>query len=409
MNNQIIMHYDLDAFYASVEQALKPAWSDKPLVVATRGERSVISAASYQARKYGIKSAMTLREGLYRCPELVVAPVRFPAYRHVSSKIQNIIKEYSPIFEPLSLDEAYVQLDVDFKEAELIAGVIRQRVFEAYHLYVSIGLADTKTLAKIASDDAKPNGVKIVEPPEAVKYLQPLAVQRLSGVGAATRSRLNSIGILTIKDLQEAGVDLVVKMLGKNGLELYNSSFNNDRRKVTVPGVAKSISHETTFDTDVFSPAEIRQTIGENLSKSVSKLQREKLSARTISVKVRSTSFVDHSKSSTTLGATSNYDELLKTAEALLKQLEVRNGVRLVGVSLSGLQTSTQPSLFEEGKEPEKIAETQTEVTFSQGAYYGREIEHSIFGKGIILSQDDEVTEVKFSDRARLISNDFVL
>ncbi len=361
----MIIHADMDAFFASVEIREQPELRDKPVVVAGRADqRGVVAAASYAARKYGIRSAMPTASALKRCPELIILPGRMALYSEVSAQIHAIFSRYTPLIEPLSLDEAF--LDVRASEALFgptvgIARRIKQEVRDELDLVISMGVAPNKFLAKIASDLEKPDGFVVLEAANVQAFLDPLPVSRLWGVGKVTEQRLHALSIHSVAELRRQPESTLKHHFGQLGEHLWCLAHGRDARKVTPEHSAKSISHETTFARDISDP-EILRAVLLNLTEQVAaRLRRKALRGRKVQLKLRFADFRTITRAHTLSTATHNTRELWDTVRRLLdKSLDnsldknltsERPAIRLIGMGVGGFdeeQAPTQLGMFEE-------------------------------------------------------------
>ncbi len=357
-----ILHIDMDAFFAAVEQMDNPLYRGKPVIVGAdpRG-RGVVSTCSYEARKFGVRSAMPIGEAFRRCPHGVFVPVRGERYAEVSRQIMKILAEYTPLVEPLSLDEAFLDLTGSeriFGPIEEIGRQIADRIESEVGLTASIGIAPNKFLAKLASDLRKPKGFVIISMENVSEILEDLPVTKLWGVGPKTAEQLSKLGIRTIGMLRKATPDLIAKTLGEAGVDLYRLAQGQDERPVEPDGEAKSIGHETTFQVDTDDRqylAGVLLWLSEQVAR---RLRQHCLKGRTITLKLRDCDFKTLTKR-TTLEEATDYEETIYR-EALKLANEVNWGVkkvRLIGVSVSGFGSvnSTQLGLFEEDSRPVEI------------------------------------------------------
>ena len=351
----MIIHADMDAFFASVEIREQPALRDKPVVVGGRAEnRGVVAAASYAARRYGIRSAMPMATALKHCPELIILPGRMALYSQVSQQIHAIFSRYTPLIEPLSLDEAFLDVTAStslFGSAMQIASAIKRAVLDELGLVISMGVAPNKFVAKIASDLEKPDGFVIVTDDEVQAFLDPLPVSRLWGVGKVTEKRLHAQNIFSIADLRHAPMQLILQHFGKHGEHLCELARGHDPRAVVAERDAKSISHETTFAQDIADP-EILRAVLLNLTEQVAwRLRRNALRGRTVQLKLRFDDFQTITRAQSFDEATHNTQALWKIVEALLNKA-VAEGlppIRLIGMGISGFdheQSSAQMDLL---------------------------------------------------------------
>ncbi len=290
IRNKHIIHLDMDAFYASVEQLDNPDLQGLPVIVGGTSKRGVVSAASYEARKYKIHSAMPIAQAMKLCPHGVYLPVRMRRYKEVSSQIFAIFQKYTPLVEPLSLDEAFLDVTGSgklFGTAEEIARRIRKEVRAETGLTVSAGVAASKLVAKIASDINKPDGLTLVPVGREAEFLAPLPIKRLWGVGKKTREILEMLGIHTIGDLASLPLALLEQKFGKHGRSLHNAALGLDDRDVETEHETKSVGHEFTFDKDLVEPETIRRELLELAVMVAKRLRRYKFQGRTITLKVK--------------------------------------------------------------------------------------------------------------------------
>ena len=336
-----ILHVDLDAFYASVEQLADPALRGRPVVVGGLGARGVVAAASYEARRFGIHSAMPMARARRACPDAAFLAPRFDAYGDASRAVMEILRSYTPLVEPLALDEAFLDVNGARRlhgDPPAIAADIRARIQAETGLVASVGVANTKLLAKIASDVAKPDGLLVVEPGDEIAFLHPLPVERLWGVGPATRRRLDRFGVRTIGDLAGVPEASLVAALGRaHGQHLFALAWNRDERGVDPEQQAKSIGHEETFATDVVERAVLEREVVRLSDRVASRLRSAGAAARTVQLKVRYGDFRTITRSRTLTDATDLSSELARTAAALLAAVDIGGGVRLIGVAAQQL------------------------------------------------------------------------
>jgi DNA polymerase IV len=339
-----IVHVDMDAFYASVEQRDKQELRGKPVVVAWRGNRSVVCAASYEARRYGVRSAMPALRAERLCPEAIFIPPDFVRYKAVSSAVREIFLRHTDLVEPLSLDEAY--LDVTENKMQLptatrVAKRIREQIRAELNLTASAGVAPNKFLAKIASDWRKPNGLFVIQPHEVQSFLSPLPVGRIPGVGQVTESRMKAVGITTVGDLFAFELSSLEEHFGSYGLRLYQLARGVDHNPVVPNRVSKSISAEDTFREDIplaDTEAQIR-LLAEKVWKSSHGNAR---AAKTVVLKLKTKEFHSLTRSLTLPAPPSSCDELTGIALALRERVEMgpKQLFRLAGVGLSNFQTA---------------------------------------------------------------------
>jgi DNA polymerase IV len=361
-----VLHLDLDAFYASVEQRDKPSLRGKPVVVGGTGGRGVVATASYEARTFGISSAMSTAEARRRCPRAAVLSPRFPAYKAASEVVLRLLHELSPLVEPLSLDEAYVDLaagghpDLSVDGVREIGERLRAEVRTQTGLVASVGAGSSKLVAKIASDLDKPDGLHVVPPGTELELLGPLLVGRLWGVGPRTVAKLRAAGLATVADLRRQSEADVVGLLGQAlGTSVWQLAHGQDARRVEPDRDSKSISAEDTFERDVVEPTRLRALLDTLASRVAARLRKDGLSGRTVTVKVRQHDFATLSRSATLRGPTDDVRVVLRVARRLLDEVDTTSGVRLLGVGVSGLTDWTQDDLF---SDLDEVAEVQPTV-----------------------------------------------
>jgi DNA polymerase-4 len=344
----MILHVDMDAFYASVEERERPELVGKPLIVGGTPEgRGVVAAANYEVRKYGVYSAMPTATALRLCPQAIVLPPRLSYYAEVSEQIRAIFDRYTPLVEPLSLDEAF--LDVTGSEALFgssvsIGRAIKQAIRDTLRLTASVGVAPNKFLAKIASDLEKPDGFVVVDEGHVQEFLDPLPVGRLWGVGRVASKVFDGLGIKTIGDVRRIPVEILRQHFGQTGEHLWQLAHGVDERRVVPDRDAKSISHETTFATDIFDLSTLRAWIGE-LSEHVGwRLRRHRLRGRTVQIKVRYADFHTITRAESLAEPTNVTEDIRQTAARLLAERlpERRLLIRLLGVGVSNFENPEQ-------------------------------------------------------------------
>jgi DNA polymerase-4 len=350
-----IVHIDMDAFYASVEQRDDPQLRGKPVVVAWLGNRSVVCAASYEARRFGIRSAMPAVRAERLCPEAVFVPPDFPRYRAVSRLVREIFKRHTDLVEPLSLDEAYLDVSENktgLPTATRVARAIRAQIREELNLTASAGVAPNKFLAKIASDWRKPDGLFVIQPDEVDPFLRPLPVGRLPGVGKVTEARLEKLGIRTVGDLRELELPALEGPFGRHGLRLYELARGIDNSPVLPDRPTQSVSAEDTFQHDV-PLSETEPLIRRLAEKTWIASRKETRIARTVVLKLKTSDFKILTRSHTPSTPPVSCEELTGIALSLRERVDLdpHQRYRLVGVGLSNFrdpeQASVQPELFE--------------------------------------------------------------
>lgn len=347
-----ILHLDMDAFYASVEQASKPSLRGKAVIVGGLGPRGVVATCSYEARRFGVHSAMPTAQARRLCPNGAYLIPRFSLYRAVSDIVMALLRELSPLVEPLSLDEAFVDLEAggvafDAAGARAAGERLRADIMAATGLSGSVGLAGSKMLAKVASEEAKPAGLLLIEVGTERAHLAPMSVRTLPGVGPATGEHLRRAGITTVGELAEAGEDELVRMVGRShGVGLYRMALGLDERPVVAERDAKSVSVEDTFDVDLHDRVRIRGEVQRLADRCVHRLRESGHSGRTIVLKVRRYDFSTLTRSETLRGPTDDPSVVREAAARLLEAVDTTGGVRLLGVGVTGLADYTQEDLF---------------------------------------------------------------
>ncbi|MEU2549760.1 DNA polymerase IV [Streptomyces roseolus] len=347
-----ILHLDMDAFFAAAEQASKPSLRGKPVVVGGLGPRGVVATASYEARRLGVHSAMPMGQARRLAPHAAYLVPRFAFYRAISGQVMGLLARLSPLVEPLSLDEAFVDLEAggladDSAGARAVGERLRAEILATTGLTGSVGLAGSKMLAKIASEEAKPDGLVLFEPGTERALLAPRSVRIIPGVGPATGDHLRRAGITTVADVVEAGEDELVRILGRShGASLYRMALGHDGRPVVAERDAKSVSVEDTFDIDLHDRLRIRLEVERLAERCVERLRRSGHSGRTIVLKVRRYDFSTLTRSETLRGPTDDPLVVREAAERLLELVDTTGGVRLLGVGVSGLADYTQEDLF---------------------------------------------------------------
>ncbi|WAL94223.1 DNA polymerase IV [Streptomyces sp. Je 1-369] len=347
-----ILHLDMDAFYASAEQAAKPSLRGKAVVVGGLGPRGVVATASYEARRFGVHSAMPMGQARRLAPNAAYLVPRFGLYREISEQVMGLLRELSPLVEPLSLDEAFVDLEAggvadSAESARAVGERLRADIRAVTGLSGSVGLAASKMLAKIASEEAKPDGLTLIAPGTERALLGPMPVRTLPGVGPATGDHLRRAGILTVAEIAEAGEDELVRLLGKaHGGSLYAMALARDERPVVAERESKSVSVEDTYDVDIHDRVRVRAEVARLAERCVQRLRAAGHSGRTIVLKVRRFDFSTLTRSETLRGPTDDPGVVQEAAARLLEAVDTTGGVRLLGVGVTGLADYTQEDLF---------------------------------------------------------------
>ena len=341
----------MDAFYASVEQHDNPELKGKPVAVGGSRERGVVAAASYEARKFGVRSAMPSKVAKRKCPKLIFVKPRFARYKEISNQIREIFLEYTDLVEPLSLDEAY--LDVTYAKkgkpsATLIAQEIRKRIFDKTRLTASAGVSYNKFLAKVASDVNKPNGIFVITPEKAQKFIDNLEVRKFFGIGKVTAEKLNKTGIWFGRDLKQIDRFELVRLFGKSGNYYYEICRGFDHRPVEPARERKSVGAEQTFSTDLFGKNELEPEMLQIAEILWERYERSKAKAKTLTLKYKYADFEQHTRSKTSNGWVTTKSELIAGAKEFLHSETFTKGIRLLGLTLSNFQ-------HEERKEPVQL------------------------------------------------------
>jgi DNA polymerase IV len=352
MDTRAILHIDMDAFYASVEERDNPELKGTPLIVGGTGGRGVVAAASYAVRKFGVHSAMPMREALKRCPDAVVVRPRMSRYQQVSGVVFAIFQQFTPLIEGLSLDEAF--LDVTASQRLLgapqkIAVDIRARIAEQTALTASVGIAPNKLLAKIASDLNKPDGMCRIDAGNLREVLDPLPIQKLFGVGAKTLPAVNAAGLYTFGDVRNADDAVLWRVFGKHGKLIRDRACGIDDRPVVADREEKSISAEETYDIDIRSPTELSAQLAHLADRTASRLRAQGLIAGVVNVKIRRADFTTYTRQRALGTATQDTATISRVAQSLLEEwikAQPRAAVRLLGVGVADLQEQVQSDLF---------------------------------------------------------------
>jgi len=330
----------MDAFYASVEQRDFPELRGKPIAVGGRGERGVVMTASYEARKFGVRSAMPGGEAERKCPELIFVPARFEAYREASKIIRTIFRDYTDLVEPLSLDEAYLDVTVNKYQipyASAVANEIRQRIFEEIKLTASAGISFNKFLAKTASDMKKPNGQTVILPEDAEAVIATMAIEKFHGIGKATAAKMHEINIYTGADLKKHSEHELNQRFGKAGIHFYHIVRGNDQRSVNPNSVRKSISVEDTFRKNLSEKEAIAGEITKLSNVLERRAKKAEMGGRTLTLKLRYADFHTISRSITVDQLIIAMDDIEQLALHLLDKVEFSKPIRLIGLGLSNL------------------------------------------------------------------------
>ncbi|MEP3837525.1 MAG: DNA polymerase IV [Algibacter sp.] len=337
-----IIHVDMDAFYASVEQLDNPDLKGKAIAVGGGGKRGVISAASYEARKFGVKSAMSGSLAIKLCPHLIFVKTNFERYTEISKKIRKIFHDYTDLVEPLSLDEAYLDVTKNKKgnpSASLIAKEIRARIFNEIGLTASAGISINKFIAKVASDYNKPNGQKTVNPEEVLVFLEQLDIRKFYGVGKVTAEKMYQKGIFTGLDLKNKSLEYLDENFGKSGRYYYYIVRGIQESEVKPDRIRKSLAAERTFNENLSSEIFMLEKLNHIADEVSRRLLKSKVAGKTVTLKIKYSDFTLQTRSKTLPYFVRDKAVILETAKDLLYQEKLNNSVRLLGISMSNLNT----------------------------------------------------------------------
>ena len=342
--SKVIIHADMDAFYPSVEVLDNPVLKGKPVIVGGSKERGVVSSASYEARKYGVHSAQPIATAMRLCPQGVFLPVRMSRYGELSQKVFRIFRLFTPLVEPVSIDEAFLDVTDSTRlwgQPEDIAGKIKDMVRNETGLTVSAGIAPSKFVAKIASDMDKPDGLTIVHPGRIRKFLEPLSISKMWGVGNKTQHRLHGLGIRTIGDLGRFPADVLGKNFGKHGIRMHELAQGIDEREVTPASDVKSLGHEKTFSQDILEIDSARKELLALANQVARRMRRHGLAGKTVTLKAKYHDFDQVTRSATLPECTDDEPRIYATACELLDKTDAgTRPIRLLGLSVSQLNSS---------------------------------------------------------------------
>ena len=341
-----IIHIDMDAFFASVEQYDNAELRNKPVAVGGSGDRGVVAAASYEARKFGVRSAMPSKTAKKRCPHLIFVQARFDRYKEISNQIMSIFLEFTDLVEPLSIDEAFLDVTHNKKNlpsASLIAKEIKIRIKEVTGLTASAGISVNKFLAKIASDYQKPDGLFIIPPKDVENFIEKLPIDKFFGVGKVTADKMHYLGIFHGKDLKKRSLADLTRVFGKAGAYYYQISRGIDNRAVDPNRIRKSVGTEHTFNTNLSDRESVRKDMKLTAEDLVKRLEKSGFKGRTLSLKVKYSSFEQVTRSKTILQEISGLDLIMKIAEELLLQVELKESIRLLGLTVSNKVDFSEP------------------------------------------------------------------
>jgi len=349
-----IIHVDMDAFYASVAQMDQPELKGKAIAVGGGGSRGVISAASYEARKFGVKSAMSGKLAIKLCPELIFVKTDFERYKAISTQVRRIFYDYTDLVEPLSLDEAYLDVTenkIGLPSASLLAQKIRQRIFDEVGLTASAGISINKFIAKVASDYNKPNGQKTVNPEEVLAFLEQLDIRKFYGVGKVTAEKMYQKGIFTGKDLKLKSLDYLEDNFGKSGAYYFDVVRGIHLSEVKPNRIRKSLAAERTFSENLSSEIYMLEKLDHIAEELAKRLKKANVAGKTITLKIKYSDFNLQTRSKTLPYYVSDKSVILDTAKSLLYQETLDNSVRLLGISLSNLNTAVSKTPIKKDKD----------------------------------------------------------
>jgi DNA polymerase-4 len=406
-----VLHLDMDAYFASAEQLTRPTLRGRPVLVGGLGPRAVVAGASYQARVHGARSAMPMGQARRLCPHAVVLPPRFVLYQALSEQVMGVLAAAAPVLEPISVDEAFLEPPVlagaDVAEVERFAATLRADVRAATGLPASVGAGSGKQLAKIASELAKPDGLRVVGPDEQQAVLAALPVRALWGIGPVTEAALGKLGVRIIGELAAMDARELNGLLGTAiGTELHRLAHGVDDRPVAPRGAAKQVSAETTFETDLTTMAAVHEAIAKITAGAHRRLVASGRAARTVTVKVRSAAFTTTTRSETAGAGTTDLAALTAVAQRLARSAVPEDGVRLIGVSLAGLVDDPPPALFEtpatpldDPGEPPPSDDAAPAVAPERGWRTGDDVRHAEHGHGWVQGAGHGRVTVRFETR----------
>ena len=376
----MILHIDMDAFYASVEKLDDPSLKYKCVIVGGTSNRGVVSAASYEARRFGVHSAMPIYQAKQKCPHGVFVPPRMGRYKEVSKKVMALLREFSPLVEPVSIDEAYMDITGCqrlFGEPREIAREIKRRIHESVQLTCSIGVAPNKFLAKIASDLEKPDGLTLIMPEQVLPFIESLAIEKVPGVGKKMARQLGVLGIQTLGDVQRLPEKALLKHLGKFGRRLRALSAGSDASAVTPHAPHKSISSERTLAADTRDVRLLRRCLLSQSAEVARQLRQAGVRARTIAIKIKDANFKTVTRQTTIPIPTLSSETIYKHAAQLLDDFRISEKIRLIGVGASGFSAVTaavQMGLFKQREKPAENWEKVDETMDSISRKFGRDV-----------------------------------
>ena len=347
-SNRKIIHIDMDAFYASVEQMDHPELKGKPIAVGGSENRGVVAAASYEARKFGVRSAISGVLAKKNCPELIFVTPRFDRYKEISKKIHAIFHDYTDLVEPLSLDEAYLDVTQNKKgnpSATLLAKEIRDRILNEVGLTASAGISVNKFVAKIASDYNKPNGQKTVNPDEVMSFLEELPIRKFYGVGKVTTEKMYQLGIFTGLELKSKSLEFLSTHFGKSGAFYYHVVRGIHNSEVKPDRITKSVAAEHTFDTNLSSEIFMLEQLEKIATSLERRLKKQNIAGKTVTLKIKYSDFSQQTRSKTVPYFIADKGLILENVRELLYQERMKDSVRLLGISLSNLNTEQKKTV----------------------------------------------------------------
>jgi len=354
-----IIHIDMDAFYASVEQKDNPDLLGKPVAVGGGSERGVVAAASYEARKFGVRSAMSGFLAKKNCPQLIFVKPRFPRYKEISGQIRKIFFDYTDLVEPLSLDEAYLDVTINKKQnpsASLIAREIRKRIFDEVGLHASAGISSSKFEAKIASDINKPNGQKTIPPEEVIRFLEELPIEKFFGIGKVTTAKMYGLGVFNGRDLKEKSLDFLIENFKSSGAHYFQIVRGKYNSEVKPNRIQKSVAAEHTFAKNLTSEVYMLERLKMIAKELEKRLQKSKIAGKTVTLKIKYSDFTQQTRSKTLAFFVKDESILFDTVKELLYQSKMENSVRLLGISVTNLNNQT--------RKQEKVMDVQLKFEF---------------------------------------------
>ncbi|MCF6365681.1 MAG: DNA polymerase IV [Bacteroidales bacterium] len=350
-NYRKIIHIDMDAFFASVEQRDKPELKGKPVAVGGKGARGVVAAASYEARKYGVRSAMPSKIAIRKCPHLIFADSNFKKYKEVSNQIREIFFEYTDLVEPLSLDEAFLDVTenkINLPSATLIAKQIKKKIKERTQLTASAGVSFNKFLAKIASDYYKPDGFYAVTPDIAQYFIEKLPIEKFFGVGKVSAEKMHKLGIITGFDLKQKSLQVLINNFGKQGNYYYNIARGIDNREVNPDRIRKSIGAEKTFAYDIQNIENIYNRTEQIAETLIERCKKAETYGKTLTLKIKYSDFKQITRSKSVSNKIKNINDIMQISDELFEQIDFSyNSIRLIGLSITNLDNQPENVAFQ--------------------------------------------------------------